>query len=92
MGPVHALRYRWAAHRDEKKGFPLTAAMEWREAAALFAPITPLAERCWREWERIMRLPRRLAEPIGYPLCGPPVQADHRGQFYVMAENHALST
>jgi len=38
--------------------------MEWREAADLFAPITPLAERSWREWERIMRLPRRLAEPI----------------------------
>jgi hypothetical protein len=65
MSTVHALRYRWAAQRDEKKGFPLTAAMEWREAADLFAPIAPLAERCWREWERIMRLPRRLAEPIG---------------------------
>jgi hypothetical protein len=49
IGPVHALRYRWAAQRDEKKGFPLTAAMEWHEAADLFAPITPLAERCWRE-------------------------------------------
>ena len=64
MGPMHALHYRWAAQRDEKKGFPLTAAIEWREAAELFAPITPLVERCWREWERIMRLPRRLAEPI----------------------------
>jgi hypothetical protein len=65
IGPVHALRYGWAAQRDEKKGFSLTAAMEWREAADLFAPITPLAERCWREWERIMHLPRCLAEPIG---------------------------
>lgn len=65
MGTVHALRYRWAAHRDEKKGFPLTAAREWCEAADLLAPIAPLAERCWREWERIMRLPRRMAEPIG---------------------------
>jgi hypothetical protein len=64
MGPTQALHYRWAAQRDEKKGFPLTAAIEWREAAALFAPIAPLVERCWREWERIMRLPRRLAEPI----------------------------
>jgi len=63
--PVHALRYRWAEQRDEKKGYPLTAATEWREAADLFAHITPLAERCWREWERIMHLPRRLAEPIG---------------------------
>ncbi len=64
MGLMHGLHYRWAAQRDEKKGFPLTAAIEWRAAADLFAPITPLVERCWREWERIMRLPRRLAEPI----------------------------
>jgi hypothetical protein len=39
MGPMHALHYRWAAQRDEKKGFPLTAAIEWREAADLFAPL-----------------------------------------------------
>jgi hypothetical protein len=59
------MRYCLAAQRDEKNGFPLTAAMEWRKAAELLAPITPISERCWREWERIMRLPRRLAGPIG---------------------------
>ena len=60
-----AVRYCLAAERDEKNGFPLAAAMEWRKAAKLFGSGTPLADRCWREWERIMRLPRRLAEPIG---------------------------
>jgi hypothetical protein len=59
------MRYCLAAQRDEKNGFPLTAAMEWRKAAELLAPITPISDRCWREWERIMRLPRRLAGPIG---------------------------
>jgi hypothetical protein len=60
-----AVRYCLAAQRDEKNGFPLTAAMEWRKAAELLAPLTPMSDRCWREWERIMRLPRRLAGPIG---------------------------
>ena len=60
-----AVRYCLAAERDEQNGFPLTAAMEWRKAAELLAPITPICERCWREWERIMRLPRGLAGPIG---------------------------
>jgi hypothetical protein len=62
---VLALRLHRAAQRDEKNGFSFAAAMEWRKAAELSAPFTWLADRCWRDWERIMRLPRRLAEPIG---------------------------
>jgi len=53
------------ARRDERNGFPFSAAMEWREAAGLCASISLLADFCWREWERIMRLPRQMAIPIG---------------------------
>lgn len=60
-----AVRWCLAAERDEENGFSLTAAMEWRKAAELFGSSSPIADRCWREWERIMRLPRRLAGPIG---------------------------
>jgi hypothetical protein len=61
-----ALRYCLAAQRDEKNGFPFTAAMEWHKAAELSVP--PFAELCWRQWERIVKLPRYMAEPIGDPL------------------------
>ena len=64
-GPVLALGHRRAAQRDESHGFLFAAAMEWRRAAELSAWITPLANRYWLEWERIMRLSRRLAVPIG---------------------------
>jgi hypothetical protein len=63
-GVVLAVRYRRAAKRDERNGFLLTAAFEWRKAAELSAPIIPLAKNCWREWERIMHLSHRLADPI----------------------------
>jgi hypothetical protein len=63
--PAKAFHYGCAAERDERKGFPYTAAMEWRKAAELFAPNTRAAEYSWRQWERIMHLPRRLAGPIG---------------------------
>ena len=59
-----AMRYCLAAQRDEVSGFPFTAAVEWRKAAELLAPVTPMSDRCWLEWERIMRLPRHLAGPI----------------------------
>jgi hypothetical protein len=59
-----AMRYCLAAQRDEKKGFPFTAAVEWRKAAELLVPITRMSDRCWLEWERIMRLPRHLAGSI----------------------------
>lgn len=65
VGPLLAYRYCGAAKRDEHNGFPFTAAMEWRKAAEMSSWITLLANRYWREWERIMHLPRRLAEPIG---------------------------
>jgi hypothetical protein len=61
---TRALRYCLDAQRDEKNGFPFTAAMEWHRAADLFFPIAPFADLCWRKWERIVRLPRRFAEPI----------------------------
>jgi hypothetical protein len=62
--PAKAFQYGCAAERDERKGFPYTAAMQWRKAAELFAPNTRAAEYSWRQWERIMQLPRRLAKPI----------------------------
>lgn len=61
--PVRAIGYGRAAYRDECNGFPYTAAVEWRNAAELFAPYTLAAAYCWRQWERIMGLPRHLAEP-----------------------------
>ena len=64
-GPFLALRYNRAARRDENNGAPFTAAMEWRKAAELSSWNSLLADRYWREWERIMRLPRHLAGPIG---------------------------
>jgi hypothetical protein len=62
--PAIAVACCRAAQRDERNGYTFTAAMEWRKAAQLLAPIPVGAELCWRQWERIMRLPRRLAEPI----------------------------
>jgi hypothetical protein len=59
-----AAAYCRAAARDERLGFPCTAAMEWRTAAELFTPNGILAEYCWGEWERIMHLPRRCAIPL----------------------------
>jgi hypothetical protein len=59
-----AMRYCLAAQRDEKNGLPFTAALEWRKAAELVGTIGPMADRCWIEWERIMHLPRHLADPI----------------------------
>ena len=64
-GSTLAIGYCLAAQQDKKNGFPLTAAMEWRKAAELFAPISLVSNRCWHEWERIMHLPRHLAVPIG---------------------------
>ncbi len=58
---LHASR---AAQRDERNGFPYTAAMEWRNAAELFASGTRAADYFWQQWERIMHLPRRLAAPM----------------------------
>jgi hypothetical protein len=52
-----------SATREEKQGHPLTAAMQWRRAAGLFIDEF-LSECCWREWERIMKLPRALAQPF----------------------------
>ena len=60
-----ALHYSHAARRDERNGFPCTAAMEWRHASELFLSGSLAAEYCWRQWERIMHLPRQLAGPIG---------------------------
>ena len=59
-----ALHYGRAAQRDERNGFPYTAAMEWRLAAELLASGSFPAEYCWRQWERLMHLPQRLAVPV----------------------------
>jgi len=59
-----AFCYCRAAQRDEKNGFPFTAAMEWRISAELFHFVPMARQCCWGEWERIMRLPRRFATPI----------------------------
>ena len=62
---LRAFQYCRAARRDEENGYPLTAAMEWHKAAELFAPVvTSLADRCWQEWERIVKMPRSLAGAI----------------------------
>ena len=62
-GPEEAIDYCRAAQRDERNGYELTAAMEWQKAADLMNSISA-ADFCWRQWERIMCLPRRLAQPI----------------------------
>jgi hypothetical protein len=73
--PAKALDYGCAAERDERNNLPCTAAMEWRNAAELFAANARVAEYFWRQWERVMRLPRRLAGPVGdysnvqFPSC-----------------------
>jgi hypothetical protein len=59
-----AVHYVCAAQRDEQNRFPYTAALEWRKAAELLGCETPAAEYCWRQWERIVQLPRWLAGPI----------------------------
>jgi hypothetical protein len=58
------------AQREERNGFKYTAAMKWRSAAELFAPDTRVVEYCWREWARIMQLPRRMAGP---PFAAPTI-------------------
>jgi hypothetical protein len=67
--PAKAFHYSLDAVCDERNGFPYTAAMEWRQAADLFPGSTRAAEYFWRQWERIMHLPRQLAGPIG--ICCP---------------------
>src|SRR5512146_782958 len=60
-----AARYCRAAGRDEHRGFAYAAAFEWRKAAEILAPMPALADQCWQQWERLMRLPRSLAVPFG---------------------------
>jgi hypothetical protein len=62
-----AVHYAHAAQIDERNNFHFAAAMEWQLAAGLFASNTLAAEYCWRQWERIVHLPRRLAGPVGGP-------------------------
>ncbi len=62
--PVIGIAYCCAAQQDEREGYAITAALEWRWAAELMAPIPAAADRCWTHWERLMRLPRRLAGPL----------------------------
>ena len=66
--PIQAFHSSRTASRNEHNGFPYVAALNWRHAAELFAPNTLASDYCWRQWERIMHLPRRLAGPIGAPV------------------------
>jgi hypothetical protein len=58
---IRGWAYCRAAEDDERNGSPFTAASEWHRAAHCFASESVTADRCWREWERIMRIPRALA-------------------------------
>ena len=89
-GPVLAVCLGWTAQRDEEDGRPFTAAMEWRKAAELSAHINYVAERCWREWERIMNLPRRLANPIWIAAPAPICHLDMAPLPQPQEFNHAL--
>jgi len=60
-GPVIGIADCCAAQQDEREGYVITAALEWRHAAELMASLPLFADRCWSQWERIMHLPRRLA-------------------------------
>jgi hypothetical protein len=73
-----------AAERDEKNGFPFTAAMEWRKAADLFSPTPRVSDRCWQEWERIMHLPRCFARPIVEP-------AEVRPHYSLLLDSHKIT-
>jgi hypothetical protein len=64
--PAKSVHYVCAAQRDERNGFPYTAAMEWRHAAELMGMNTLLGEYCLWQWERIMDLSRRLAASISF--------------------------
>jgi len=64
---IRGCRYWRAAENDERNGFPFTAAVEWQRAAECFACSSLLADQCWRQWERIVHLPRELSRPIGEP-------------------------
>jgi hypothetical protein len=59
-----ATEYHKRARKTEAEGLTYTAAMQLRKAAGLFDHEEWLAESCWREWERIMQLPRQLSPPI----------------------------
>ena len=78
-GPFLALRYRRAAQLDESHGLPFAAAMNWRKAAELSSWIALLADFYWRQWERVMHLPRRLAGPIGLAPTTPQNASRHLG-------------
>jgi hypothetical protein len=59
-----AIAYCAAAEQDERAGFLLTAAFEWRCAAECFTYDSEAADRCWLNWERLMGLPRFFARVI----------------------------
>lgn len=59
-----AAEYHRMARRTEAKGYPYTAALQWRKAAALFDSEDSLSDSCWRQWERIMHLSRAFSGPI----------------------------
>jgi hypothetical protein len=73
-GPATAIAYCRAAQRDEGNGYEFTAAMKWRKSAELVAFVPFAADLCWKQWERIMHLPRRLSGPIVAAAQGAPTE------------------
>jgi len=69
--PLAGVAYCRAAQRDERAGYRITAAVEWRKAAELMQAMPAASDRCWRQWERIMGLPRGLAAPAHLPEPSP---------------------
>jgi hypothetical protein len=64
VNKIRGWAYCRAAEDDERNGFPFTAASEWYRAAHCFDSQSSISDRCWREWERIMRIPRALANSV----------------------------
>lgn len=58
-----AVEQHRAARTSERRGYPMTAAFQWRKTASLIND-GDFVERCWCEWERLMHLPRRLSAAI----------------------------
>jgi len=64
VNKIRGWAYCRAAEDDERNGFPFTAALEWYRAAHCFDSQSAVSDRCWRAWERIMRIPRALANSV----------------------------
>lgn len=82
--------YMRAALCDEENGFPYTAASEWRRAAELLDCDTVAADYAWRQWERIMKLPRLAARFASSQITSAPEDRSkarrHQHRFWASAD------